>query len=772
MPRYERRLEAIGHEMEQLNIEEIKAHVLHNHIMPLSRPGTPASDYSSRSSLSYTRMEDLTAVITAIVVQALPNLSRLSRLLNVWATRLVVLRQVTPYLSALQDAEVALQSAWNAIAITAGASGSPRADAGGLTTITRNDFQIMRVVLEKKITGSGRILDYMLDILEGFDDTLPDEWLDRMEAVEKGYGDWVVACEIKIREAEWAAAAKERKSVGGERTEVMQSEDREARQSQQPEGSGKGVVRSEEGEVLTGARDAEAQRPSLLTVPADSSVDSTKSEGTARTTPDAESSEDELAGGVPVHEHLVAQDTPGGAKLTEPGHPVRALAPSPSISPASSVEEDSTEPRLPPLIPMSGVRAGSDSPQLSSAAQARLKFMELDAAARANLASSPSVRPQPRAPSATLRDSPSIPIPSIEEDDEDDRPSTPLTDSFIEGMDDSPCVDGTPSGKEPSQDQLEKQISNILETIPGNFTLETETALINLNPPDFKPPRTAPSSSRNTRPEPLWRSRSNLSSRASTPGFTLAPAYAKNPRPRPKSTQQDIKVYHLSRPSGEAPIKLFIRCVGENGERVMVRVGGGWADLGEYLKDYATHHGRRSTVGNDKVEVRDVPRASRGPTSTPPSRPASALDSPMTPLHVRKTRKSFGADDSRRPPRTPIPTSLERTPPSNSSTQSRSSSRLSWAEDESPMLGLAGPKSKPVEMSEESRAWVASVKEKVRLASGERKVSGTGSEVGGRDGRESVGRDRGRESVGAKDREAFGELGKVGGTTRLFRKGQ
>ena len=374
-----------------------------------------------------------------------------------------------------------------------------------------------------------------------------------------------------------------------------------------------------------------------------------------------------------------------------------------------------------------------------------------------------------------------MPIPSIEEDDEDDRPSTPFTDSFIEGMDDSPSGAPTPSKKRPNHDQLQKQISNILETIPAKFTLETETPAINLNPPDFKPPRPAPSSSRTTKPEPSWRSRSNLSSRASTPGFTLAPAYAKNPRPRPKSTQQDIKVYHLSRSSGEAPIKLFIRCVGENGERVMVRVGGGWADLGEYLKDYATHHGRRSAVGNDKVEVRDIPRVSRGPTSSPPSRPASALDSPMTPLNVRKTRKSFGADDSRRPPRTPIPAALDRTPPSNPSTRSRSSSRLSWAEDESPMLGLAGPKSKPVEMSEENRAWVASVKEKVRLASGERKVSGTGSEIGGRDGRESVGRergresvgrDRGRESVGPREREGFGELGKVGGTKRLFRKGQ
>ncbi|EEY17988.1 conserved hypothetical protein [Verticillium alfalfae VaMs.102] len=47
-------------------------------------------------------------------------------------------------------------------------------------------------------------------------------------------------------------------------------------------------------------------------------------------------------------------------------------------------------------------------------------------------------------------------------------------------------------------------------------------------------------------------------------------------------------------------------------------------------------------------------------------------------------------------------------------------------------------------MSEESKAWVESVKQKVRIASGERKPA--------EDGR-------------------FGDMGRVGGTKRLFRKG-
>ncbi|SPO00977.1 uncharacterized protein DNG_03725 [Cephalotrichum gorgonifer] len=778
---YERRVEDIGLEMEQLNIEEIKAHVLHNHILPLSRPGTPMSDYSSRS-LSYTRMEDITAVVTAIVVQALPNLSRLSRLLNVWTVRFDVLRHVTPFLTSVQDAEVALISASDAIAITATTEDTdpalPRSGGGGLTTLTRSDFQIMRAVLEKKVTSPGRILDYMLDSLETLEDTLPDEWLDRMEAVERGYGDWVVACDAKIREAEWAMAERERPRVQpkGKTGEGVEPKDSETRGNSRPEEDGEETMRPKVDEASASKLDRDLQaRPASLTVQVDSPADSSRTDETAATTPNAESSEDELVGGASIHENRAYESIVGGVKVTRDGSSAGLSTPSPSISSASSSAlEDGDEPQLPPLIggPMAIAEDGSPQPYTPSVARPR--YVELDDATALPTSSPPG--PKVRTTSMSRHDGLGfLPIPSIEEDDEDSRPSTPFTDSFIEGLDDSPSVVGSPSKANRNHDQLQKQISSILESIPAKFTLESEPSSINLNPPDFKPPRGIPTASKYTKPDPSRRSRSGLSSRASTPGFTLAPA--KNPRSRPKSTQQDIKVYHLSRATGEAPIKLFIRCVGESGERVMVRVGGGWADLGEYLKDYAIHHGRRSAgVNNDKIEVRDIPRVSRGPTSSPPSRPpsrsASALDSPMTPLNVRKTRRSFGADDSsRRPavaPRTPLPTQEETpaAPPSNDSTRSRSSSRLSWGEDDSPMLGLAGPKSKPVEMSQENRAWVASVKEKVRLASGDLKASNNLRST-------STSTRAGTPVTRADTPEAreFGEMGKVGATKRLFRKG-
>jgi hypothetical protein len=351
-------------------------------------------------------------------------------------------------------------------------------------------------------------------------------------------------------------------------------------------------------------------------------------------------------------------------------------------------------------------------------------------------------------------------ITPIPEDDGSLLDKTLVEDSFVEDFDDSMSVSevaGPTYRRESKGDkQLRQQISEIIESIPAKIKLSAEPPAINLNPPDLQLPRIKKRPSK----EMFKRSTSGLSSRTATPSFTLSPA--RGSRPRYTRSQQEIKVYHLSRSTGEPPIKLFIRCVGEHGERVMVRVGGGWADLSEYLKEYASHHGRRSTGKENpaKIEVQDAPRGSTPSAmssgSSPPNRPASAAailfeNSPATPLNIRKTRGSVGAASSELPrlrPKTPALTSQPADAPSSEeSTRSRPGSRLSWAEDDSSFLGLAGPTGKKVEMSEENKAWVESVKEKVRQVSGERRIPPP------------------------EERNRFGELGRVGGTKRLFRKG-
>lgn len=104
-----------------------------------------------------------------------------------------------------------------------------------------------------------------------------------------------------------------------------------------------------------------------------------------------------------------------------------------------------------------------------------------------------------------------------------------------------------------------------------------------------------------------------------------ATSFSRGGRRHVPSTPGDIKLYHLHRTDGQAPIKLYIRLVGEKGERVMVRVGGGWADLAEYLKEYATHHGsKRRVVSEGRIEIQDFGAAAQH-HSLHPARSVSSL---------------------------------------------------------------------------------------------------------------------------------------------------
>jgi hypothetical protein len=803
--RYETRLDQIRKALEGLAVEDIKTQVLTNHIWPLSRPTTPMSDSNmSRmsSSSSYNRMEDLTAVVTAIVVQTLPNLARLSRLMQIWSIRLRVLQQIPSLLMALDDAEKAIKLGWNTI--------SPRpkttddkvdndSEADG-PFLTRENFNIMKLVLEKKVSNTGRSLDFMLDCLEGLPDTLPDEWLDRMEAVERDYSNWVAACERMIRENEWAKANKSRKTARSpsppKRTKSIAN--RANRNSRLPvvDVHGEAPVTLPVPTVEKGVKEPSKQRrdnkPVLGVVSNVKNREGEKPRLPETPVSTREVQKDYVQHMEPAHSgHSVTNDEPASSppQITISGNSDQSRqslseeldSDNHSTDQESNADQDEDDLELPPLTSrlrrdseasqettiLHGASSqfdgmSSDMPEISASpriSQALVREAEYADISPVSPPSSPPLLPTDAASSSFIGESSSFIAPDspltapIREEDE----TLSVDGSYLDDYDDTFSVSeyaGPISRRESMGDQqLRQQISEIIEGIPAKIKLSTEPPRINLNPPDLQLPRIR------KRPsiEPFKRSTSNLSTRTATPSFTLSPA--KNVRARHQRSQQEIKVYHLSRSTGEAPIKLFIRCVGENGERVMVRVGGGWADLSEYLKEYASHHGRRS-AGADKakVEVRDVPRVPSGTGSnmgsSPISRPASALDnSPSTPLAVRKTRRSIGAASGEAPrlqPKTPAVRrrATETAPSSEESTHSRPSSRVSWVEDDSSFLGLAGPTGKKVEMSAENKAWVESVKEKVRLASGERKLPA------------------------AEDRNRFGELGKVGGTKRLFPKAE
>lgn len=733
--RYETRIAQIYQELDKLEIEGIKHHVLHNHIMPLSRPGTPASPTFDRhfgmtSLSSYVKMNDLTAVITATVVQALPNLSRLLRLMNTWSTRLTVLRRVPLWTSSLAEAEAALKSAWVIIAQGSEAQmQDPQLEINSEETPSQHNYEVTKLSLEKQVSRAARTLDYMLDNLEGCDDTLPDEWLDRMEVVERQYAEWTAAYEKWLRDEQVAALQKEADLLAETEkgaTEIMAEEEPATPgpiiRIDHPDGS-----RSQSFED-DGIHKADRPIPSVEPSDALSRsplISITNDRGSTQSTAGHFAAEAALGFDDLDADHLSLDNGAHPLGFDENHRPGTAISDASTVVRAQPGDPSQT----PDLLPVNGSRASPHTPPRET-----------------------------RSTSMPVGD-----MPPVLEYPEDESSEDSSLDSSFNNADElgSPIVLSQANGED---DHMRKQISQILENIPAKIQLGSRPTINHLNPPDLQLPysKPKPMADRTLRSKSSMSSRTSMSSRASTPSLMLAPA----PRPRHQRGNQDIKLYHLSRANGEAPIKLFIRCVGENGERVMVRVGGGWADLGEYLKEYAVHHGRRSHRGSEsKVEVRDIPRSSsalstRRPSASPsvrpspPSRPGSALES-TSPIYIKKKRQPSGGEDVLGPrlPATPLAYGNQRAsePPSSgsgSTGRSRSSSRLSWDEEDS-SLGMAGPRSMRKDIPQESLDWVESIKEKVRAVS-------SGSAAPPRDQGHGNGK--------------FGELGRVGGTKRLFRK--
>ncbi|EEH33537.1 GAS2 domain-containing protein [Paracoccidioides lutzii Pb01] len=328
--------------------------------------------------------------------------------------------------------------------------------------------------------------------------------------------------------------------------------------------------------------------------------------------------------------------------------------------------------------------------------------------------------------------------------------SAPLSKSISANSSTAPSIT-TPRSPE---DHLEEKISSILTTIPARIHLASTPESTKSNQ---STPRASDCSYSNSPKRDFLQSQSPALSRSNTPtpSLTLTPAFGRSRRPHTHNDDDSaVRLYHLHRGGKTAPVKLFVRSVGEDGERVMVRVGGGWADLGEYLREYALHHGRRD-VSDGKFEVRGIPTHNTSPNhslhgkhaaptsntspSTPISRPGSAFDIRPTSLNVRKSRRSM-ATPSGLPTLTTaniekasqgsnsgsggshfsfLSSARRRLSTSSNASMSLASGYGGDGSHVSTPLGLAGPKpkSRQVSISPENEAWVEDVIGRARRTS-------------------------------------------------------
>ncbi|KAJ5519264.1 hypothetical protein N7453_001686 [Penicillium expansum] len=193
--RYERRADEIRDGMDDLNVEELKEHVLNAHIPSRSRPSSATSCVSVPPPLSYVQLSDFTAVITATILRALPYLSRLTALLTTWEVRIFVLRQIPGLLRELSLTRSALDSSLQALR-------TPHSSASDPSKSSDASLAVDHVKLESAVVAVGRRMDRVLDALEGRPDSLPEKWIDDLEAIESDFAVWVVeADKYKVRNA-------------------------------------------------------------------------------------------------------------------------------------------------------------------------------------------------------------------------------------------------------------------------------------------------------------------------------------------------------------------------------------------------------------------------------------------------------------------------------------------------------------------------------------------------------------------------------------------
>ncbi|KAH8431385.1 GAS2 domain protein [Aspergillus melleus] len=193
---HEKRIEEIRDGMDGLDVDELKEHVLNAHIPSRSRPSSSNSTMSVPPPLSYNQLSDFTAVITATILRALPLLSRLNNLLSTWDVRLLVLRQVSGLLRSLSLARSELDAALALLK-------SPDIPSETDALYSRTNYHAKRAQLEATVLSAGRRMDRMLDALEGREDSLPEDWIDDLEAIESGFGSWVMEAEQRTVANEW-----------------------------------------------------------------------------------------------------------------------------------------------------------------------------------------------------------------------------------------------------------------------------------------------------------------------------------------------------------------------------------------------------------------------------------------------------------------------------------------------------------------------------------------------------------------------------------------
>ncbi|KAJ4994382.1 gas2 domain protein [Stagonosporopsis vannaccii] len=829
LEQHEARLDDMGEELLKLDVDELKEYVLDMHPQARSRPGS-AGFGASRSS--YRPMDDFSFLITQTLLSALPHHAQLKDRLNMWTARVSILRSAPRYLDDLKHAQRAMTLAWNALE-------PPTDPSDAAFAQWKEAVDTISGVLRGKVSDLGRRLDRMLDTLEDRDDCLPDRWIDVFETLEGDFGRWVP--ESTRRVIEFDVRRQSTQAKQGHQQPEQQEALTATVHSDTPTTPqapllpiDKRVLQLSTEPQLPRLKSIEASLPSPVANNEESIVVADEVTSSTSIAPPhkpvvAEATQESFQPTNPLFKESLSQlhpsivvnaASPGGSNdHSQPASIARKLnfetvspptdddfefdegdtivhnavddSPRDAVRVVASIESLSQIPVSEEGSPASFAhetdsQAFTHSPALISTDGTDGEVPRTPRSRRLSTSSVSSNTSFDSSPTSVVEESPTART-AGNRNIRASRPELnaamtkrrPAKDVALSDVDSAPWPPTQFSHKRPTTvDDLERKISDILTTIPAHIRL---TSGPGADAHEIKPSRgIGHKGSRGY----LRAARSASGLR--TPQLTLSPVKnefeSANPGAGRKSANaridNDIKLYHLTQPGKEQPIKLFIRRVGENGERVMVRVGGGWSDLGEYLRQYAEHHGRR-TASEGKFEVLGL--EVQNPDNAT-ARPGSAMSTTRRFSGGRKTPsmtpdgKLAGLGISTESPPPPMPR-FERdstpaiaeeapTPPSHNS-------QNSWHGTE---VGLAGPKTKKVELTEDKLEWIEGMMKQARSVSNSNlnKAMNEDERGEGRSKSRSESRSASRSTSRAAARrpvQDFVDLGKTGSTRRVFMRG-
>ncbi|KAK7518720.1 hypothetical protein IWZ03DRAFT_345244 [Phyllosticta citriasiana] len=684
---YGERLDQIKDELDDLNMDELKGHILD--MYPMDRWQSAPSEGKKRAELHL--LDDFSYVVTHTMLQALPCLSYLNQLTRTWTMRVAVLRDVPKFLGGLKEAKKALRLGWDSLIPPNELEPSQKALAEW-----KEAAETIRSVLETQVRSLGQKLDRMLDSLEDMNDTLPDHWIDDFEELEGEYGKWCSDAQRRIFEADMLMSRPPEKLT----------RPTSARGADQP------LAPKIRLETIEGTP-TKPSRVFTLNPDAIDSDEAEESEDSAKSSSIKESDEPaQTRRAFSLAEPLFKQQESGDSPAN-----VESSAPSTPTSPESGRQQTKAElaTEESPAEGMVGESAARKAETVTSS-DAGDNVLSAGTTPERGIGSNyRSVRSMRSNSSVgTPDDSPSIrALPG-----RNTRPRPPLNSAMLKRVFERGSLSPTESTfrlsrksqhrrQSSATQDLEAQIRKIITSVHAPIHLSSSG---DNSPTDLasRSVRTFSGSRAGSRPPSSLR----MSRKPSTPSMILSPVKPEHGSGNARSFQRDsgIKLYHLIQPGQDKPIKLFVRRVGPNGERVMVRVGGGWADLGEYLRQYVEHHSRR-VVSDSKFEILGVEHTPEGvrPTSSHSNAGSNKSKYLGTPGTGNPATGNSNTPASRSRPGSAM---------SNYSLMGREdfgnsvSSQKSWAGSE---VGLAGPNTKKHDLSEEKLEWIEGMMNQARM---------------------------------------------------------